>query len=871
MVDFKKLQNNIKLIGTIVNEQEFLREFLLAYGLPKAMFARLQMDNILNFKPLRIANKMYYMLTQRENLYALLDELKEGNLSKIPVRFIFLANSDNILALDTVTEEVLSTSKLDLFKQYDFFLPLGGIEKSRAISNDSVDIKTAEIFAHLYNELLVINCKSGASKESIDLFIVRLLFCFFADSEGIIDRGTLHKLFFTYSNRDGSGLSVLFYEMFNRFKNDSAAVPAYIRHLPVLDFSLFEEELPTINFNSDCRKALLEISELNWSDISPDILGALIQSIVGNNEPESNSNFTSEPNIHNVIGPLFLNQLYECFEKDKSDPKACIKLLERISQIKILDPSCGTGNFLLITYKELRTLEFKIKQHLRRNFKIDGQYPSLDARNLYGIESNSLSCEVAKLGLLFTAYQMDRRFCEKGNDTGDLINGMDQVHISCANALRLNWVDICPNEGEVYVIGNPSYKGAHKQSPEQKKDVEHVFAEFEKMGEVDYAACYFYLAVKYINNSDNAFAFVTTNSLTQGQQVDLLWPKLFKMNVHISFAHTAFKWRNDAINNTAVTVVIIGMRNNSSTEKRVLYTSQYAKKVSWINPYLAPGQLIVKKRSTPISTLPSMIKGNMPYDDNYLLLLPEDAIELEKEYPVARRFLRRVVGSKEFINGIERWCLWIDEDELDSALSIPPIKKRVEDVKQMRLNKKDKNAQKLAEKPYQFREHRCTAMYSLVIPSVSSERRLYIPVGFVGKSTIVTNLAFVIYDCEPWIFAVVSSKMHNLWVRTVCGQLETRIRYSSQLGYNTFPFPTITEEQKQILKECVYMVLAERESASERPLAYMYNPDTMSSGLRHAHSILDKAIENCYRDEPFASDQERLDYLFELYNRLEVK
>jgi len=871
MVDLEKLQNNIKQIGTIVNEQEFLREFLLAYGLPKAMFARLSMDNILNFKPLRIANKMYYTLTQRENLYALLDELKEGNLSKMSVRFIFLVNSDNILALDTDTEEVLSTSKLDLFKQYDFFLPLGGIEKSRAISNDSVDIKTAEIFAHLYNELLVINYESGANKGSIDLFIVRLLFSFFADSEGIIERGTLHKLFYTYSNSDGSGLSALFSEMFIRFKNDTAVVPEYIRRLPVFELSLFYEELPMINFNSDCRKALLEISELNWSDISPDVLGALIQSIVGSDESESNSNFTSEPNIHNVIGPLFLNQLYECFEKDKNNPESCMKLLERISQIKIFDPSCGTGNFLLITYKELRTLEFKINQQLRRDSKIEGRYPSFDARNLYGIESNALSCEVAKLGLLFTVCQMDRRFCEKGNDIGDLLNGMDQGHILCAKASRLNWVDVCPNEGEVYVIGNPSYKGAHKQSTEQKKDVERIFAEFGKMGELDYAACYFYLAVKYISNSNNAFAFVTTNSLTQGQQVALLWPKLFENNVHISFAHKAFKWKNDAINNTAVTVVIIGMRDNSTTEKRVLYTSQYAKKVSWINPYLAPGQLIVRKRPTPISTLPSMIKGNMPYDDNHLLLLPKEAVKLEKEYPVARRFLRRVVGSKEFINGIERWCLWIDEYDLDVALSIPPIKQRVEDVKQMRLSKKDKNAQKLAKKPYQFREHRYTETYSLVIPSVSSERRLYIPVGFVGKKIIVTNLAFVIYDCEPWIFAVVSSKMHNLWVRTVCGQLETRIRYSSQLGYNTFPFPAITEEQQHNLKECVYMVLAERENVSERPLAYMYNPDTMSSGLRHAHSILDKVIEKCYRDEEFTSDQERLDYLFELYNRLEAK
>lgn len=871
-MDYRILQEKLRDISQIVDETEFLKALLLAYKLPKALFARLDIETILDYKPLRITNKMYYLLTKHENLYSELDKLREENFARIPVRFVVIVNETNLLAFDTITEETINTPRLLLYKHYDYFLPLSGVEKSKIVSNTSVDITTASKFAHLYNELLLIN-EHIENRDHINRFILRILFLFFADSENVIKRGTLHKLIFTHSSEDGSSLNQLFNEIFNRIVGNDSHLPDYIKQIPVMNYHLFQSGIVDLNFNKECRKSLLEISELNWSDISPDVLGALIQSIV--NEADSdNNNFTSEPNINKLIGPLFLNELYDNYESNKQDKDELNNLLHRISRIKIFDPSCGTGNFLLVAYRELRTLEFKIKRQLSRITGVDAEIPlaEFDAENLYGIESNRLSCQVAKLGLLFTMCQINRRLFDKKNSFYDLLQIVESNRLVSDNALQVNWEEFCPNNQEVYVIGNPSYKGAHKLNSDQKRDLINVFSQFEKMGEVDYSGAYFYLAAKYIKkNYNSAFAFVTTNSLTQGQQVDLLWPKLFELGVHISFAHSAFKWKNDAINNTAVTVVIIGIRNNGSSNKRIIFSSQHAKKVSWINPYLAPGELIVKKKSKPISQLPKMVKGNMPYDDNHLLLTGKEASDLIKEYPVSRRFLKRVVGSREFINGLERWCLWIDDGELEIALSVPAIKTRIEAVKIMRLNKKDKNAQKLSKRAHQFREHRQTESYSLVIPSVSSERRLYIPVGFINNKVIVTNLAFVIYDCEPWIFAVVSSKMHNLWVRTVCGQLETRIRYSSQLGYNTFPFPNINEDIKKELNECVYMVLAEREKLSEQPLGYMYNPETITEGLIYAHSLLDKVVERCYREEEFLSDQDRLEHLFELYNEMEDK
>jgi len=816
---------------------------------------------------------LYCQFTLKTNLYSEFNRLKTDGLNKIKARFIFLANSDYILAYDSFTEETLSSSRKELFQHFDFFFPLIGIKKVRPTFNETVDMKAAEKFAQLYNQLLVDNKNEEDSNFVIDSFLVRLLFCFFADSVGIIPRGTVHKLLLSFSSESGEDLGILIENMFRAMsEKDRNGIPHYLTQLPVIDIALFSKHVELPQFNKRTRQLILDISKLDWSAVNPDILGSLIQSIVF---PEScsglSNNFTSVPNINKLIGPLFLDELYETYEKAKGNHKDLLNLLGRISKIRIFDPACGTGNFLIVTYKELKILESRIIESITNLTDGKGEIPHcLSLSQFYGIEMNGLACEVAKLGLFFTECQLSRVDTEKPISTKRLLHYLNLKNIIHGNATRISWNKICPKDGnETYIIGNPPYKGARKQSAEQKSDVDFVFRKHDKIKDLDYAACWFYLASDYIENAKNAFAFVTTNSLTQGQQVELLWPKLFEKNVHISFAHTAFKWKNSGKNNTGVTVVIIGIRSNIHPSKKLIFTQTTSSEVPLINPYLTSvSDVIVRGRRKPISNLPNMPKGNMPYDGGHLLLTPSEKTDLVNAYPASERFLKRVMGSKEFIKGIERWCIWINDKDLDEALSIPPIKERVSRVEKVRRDSTDSAANKLAERPHQFRETNVTTSRSLIIPSVSSERREYIPIGFVYNNTIITNLAFAVYDCEPWVFGVIASRMHTVWIRAVCGGLETRIRYSSVLGYNTFPFPDISAEQKKSITKFVRDILAEREKETEKTMAQMYDPDTMSDGLRIAHRILDEAIERCYREDPFLSDQERLEFLFNFYKEL---
>lgn len=426
----------------------------------------------------------------------------------------------------------------------------------------------------------------------------------------------------------------------------------------------------------------------------------------------------------------------------------------------------------------------------------------------------------------------------------------------------------------MFIIGNPSYKGAHTLSAAQQHEVQSALSEeIEngfKAGELDYAAAYFYKATRYIAGTNGGFAFVTTNSLTQGIHVPTLWPMLFSHGISISFAHTSFKWKNEGRNTTAVTVVIIGCRSVDNPHGKTIYDGTLSYDADDISPYLTKGGVIVSKENHgPIcSWMPKMIKGNMPYNTDYLLLGPDDRRTLIETYPTSSRFLRRAVGSEEFVKGKERWCLWIYDEDLQVAMSIPPIADRIESVRMARLASKDKSVKRMASRAHQFREMNMPEKYSLVVPSVTSENRPYLQVGYLGTKYVVTNLAFVIYDADPWVFGLISSKMHNLWVRTICGGLETRIRYSNVLGYNTFPVPKLSEEQKKEISDAALGVIMEREYNSEMTLVELYNEETMPTGLRYAHKLLDDVVEHCYKIDGFYSDQERLDEMFVLYKEL---
>lgn len=862
ITNINKLQQDIRNIGSVSDSKEFFEKFLRAFNIPISTIDRLKSTSSFNVNQgVCIGQQIFFLASESSNLYSDLNILKKNNISKLKTRFAMIVNAEEVLIFDIKTQETLFTTKKDLFTHVEFLFPLIGREKPILEENIAVNIQVSEKFAQLYNECRLNNTQ--VQLNDINELICRTLFYCVIDSMKLLMKGDSSLYIFVQKYTEESGkdfstfLETLDLAIGNEVRNN---LPIHFTQVNFIDSRLFNKSIGNISFTRNMRKLMLEIMSLDWSNVDPEILGALIQSIIVHDEENITGNFTATTNIQKVIGPLFLNNLYLEFEKCKQCKTDCINLLERIKKICIFDTSCGCGNFLLVSYKELNSLLSKIS-----SFAGITDPPLMPITNFFGIESNPFSCDIARMGLLFALLQ------SKEPSLSSIKDNIEVLFNNCiiaANPTRIDWNSVCPGTSETYIIGNPSYKGARKRNNQQNSDMDYVFAGQCNYKNLDYAACWFLLATKYIHMYRGAYAFVTTNSLTQGEQVSLLWPKLYDYGVHIRFGHKAFKWRNDARNTTAVTVVIIGVVNNSDSRRCELYSQTNMSEPSQISPYLTPGATIVQKRKTPISHIPSMIKGNMPYDGGFLLMDGPTKNQLVKSDQRILQYMRRIVGSDEFINGIERWCLWIPDDKAEEALKIPLIKERVELVRDLRLSKLDKNAQKLAAYPYRFREMHETITNSLVIPSVSSENREYIPVGFVDKKTVVTNLAFVIYNCDPWIFGLISSKMHNIWIKAVCGGLETRIRYSNELGYNTFPFPTISDQQKKDIRNCVNQVIAAREEEFDKTYAQMYKKDKMSDNLRFAHSILDLQIDRCYRNEEFLSDDERLDFLFALYEKM---
>lgn len=886
-INYDKIQSSLKSLGRITENEAFLEGFLSAFNFPEATYSRLRRgaSNDLS-QGLRIRGNggLYFLTSTLESLNAEFNTFKKNNdLDRVREQFILIFNETDILAYNSENEDVLETSKEDLYRHIEFFNPLLGIKQKFVPEGpESANRKAVEKFAELYNELRL---RNPSNSDDISPLLCRILFCCFVESIGILTSNGLQYIMDSFTDVSGSDTSKFLNDLFDAIKSDSRdGLPGYFSNVRYIDDRLFLNPLPPLNFSQKARNIILDLLGLDWSSISPDMLGSLIQLITRDEAVHFCGNYTSTTNINKVIGPLFMDELYREFEKIKTNGNACKKLLRHIKSLKVLDPACGTGNFLLVAFRELNKLAGKIRKAIDNtasstsNFFMASQVAEKESgyderlfvpwSNFFGIDNDEFSCTIARLGFLFVVCQEAQGGA--GDIHGTFIDTLDVLfsgNIIVGNATRMNWEEVCGG-GEIYLIGNPPYVGSRRQTPEQKSDLEYVFAGYNSFSNLDYAACWFMIATRYISVNGGRFAFVTTNSLTQGEQVQLLWPKLFEKGVHIRFAHTSFKWENDARNQTAVTVVVIGVVQNTDIQKRELFTKNTVFELRGIGPYLTPNETIVQKRRSPISNLPRMVKGNMPLYWSDFLLTHQEVSELLVLEPRAGKFLKRVMGADEFINGIERWCFWIHDEHLNEANDIPYIADKIKRVRQKRLASKDASARNHAAYPHRFRENRETTSSSLVIPSVSSENRVYIPIGFVDNSVIVTNLAFVIYDCEPWIFGVVASKMHDVWIRTVCGALETRIRYSSQLGYNTFPFPVITMEQKAKITERVFAVIAAREMYPEMTYADWYNPRSIPEELHYAHYLLDTVIDRCYRNEPFVSDLDRLNHLFELYNEL---
>lgn len=857
------IQAKLKTVEGNSDIAEYLNGFFLSYDIPRATLVRLGLGaEIPVDKEFIIGNKMFCTYTKAVNLYAKFDQVQRMTVKNKKYRFVMLINDTEILALDTSSGDWLFSERNDIHSNFEFFLPLAGIERSTITEKKNASVKVGEKFAQFYNETIILN---PGKEDDISIFLVNLVATLFSDSCGILHPGAVHHLIDLYSKKDGSDLEKLLGYVFDAIAGQDN-LPEYILSNRCGTLKGVPQHKKGLKFDAKTRLTLISLCELNWNSIEPEVMGALIQAILNPEDASIAYNYTSTANVYKVIGPLFMDDLFEEYESKKREGTLTAELLEKLESIRVFDPACGTGNFLIICYKEMKKLEALIKDYCIANNAPVSKKEYVSLHNFYGIESNYIATEVCRIGLDFTE--------RKQIDSASLNTELKVQNICNDRALLMDWQAFCPKDSVTYLVGNPPYKGSHSNDPEnqRQREMKAVYSEEiakgVKIGELDYATGYFYKATQYVKGTQNGFAFVTTNSLTQGIHVPTLWPLLFSKGIEISFAYTSFKWKNEGRNTTAVTVVIIGCRSVLSKHPKTIYDKNLSYDADAISPYLTKGGVIVKKENKgPISkALPKMPKGNMPYGKG-LLLDTREKMELVTQYPRAKTYLKRVIGSQEFIHGEERWCLWISDEQLPDAEEIPPIKERIESVRQARLSG-DKSAQKLAMRPHQFRETNMPQNYTLVIPSVSSENRVYMQIGYVSKNIVVTNLAFAIYDAEPWVFGLISSKMHNLWIRTVCGGLETRLRYSNVLGYNTFPVPMLTDEQKQNISEAALGVLVERENNSELSLMEMYNPDTMPEGLKYAHKILDEVVEECYRNEEFLSDQERLDEMFMLYKSL---
>jgi hypothetical protein len=888
-VTLVQIIDSITQLSAAVKPAEFIYDFLTCFGLPKATIARLKGAGGVNLAKKEgctlLKTKVYFeplrpdLRNAATPMQAIEAAQRDPRIAANKPRFLIATDFKTLAAFDTKRKDTVEFPISDLHEHYTFFLPLAGMEKSAVHVEAEADVKAAENMAKLYDLIRADNPpKTREDRHALNVFLTRLLFCYFAEDTGIFPDKSFTGAIESYTQTDGSDLTGFLQQLFLTLNTETETrgkTPKHLDKFPYVNGGLFSDTharqsaVPT--FSAKSRRKLIELGTKSWKEINPDIFGSMFQGVVDDEKrAELGMHYTSVPNIMKVIRPLFLDDLYAEFEKAKGSEAKLDKLLSRIYRLRIFDPACGSGNFLIISYKELRRLEMVIyKELLRLAGGLPYSFSGIQVSQFYGIELDDFAHEVAILALWLAEHQMNIEFAAAFEKTPASLPLKDGAKIFRDNALRHEWKAVCPNEAghEIVVLGNPPYCGARKQTAEQKADVVCVAGNLGGHKNLDYIACFFLKAAAYVRQTNAAVAFVATNSICQGEQVALLWPHVLN-DLEFHFAYQAFKWANSAKANAGVTCVIIGLRQRRSQPKR-LFGSTVVRSVENINPYLVAGRnVFVHKRRRSISKLPQCDFGSMPNDGGHLLLKPHELEELRRIQPAALRFVKSFMGTDEFIDGRRRWCVWIEKDSVSDALELSEIRDRVNRVRAYRLKSERLATKNLADEAAHFAEIRHKGSDAIFVPSVSSERREYIPSGLVNEDTIVSNLAFSIPGGSPWVFSVLSSKMHMVWSRAVAGGLETRVRYSSSICYNNFPLPELSLAKRESISHRAEAVLLAREHYPEKTIAWLYDPETMPADLLTAHRALDEAVEQCYRTKPFTSDEERLEYLFALYEQM---
>lgn len=801
--------------------------------------------------------------------------LKEHELPK----YILVSDFERFKLYDLDTGVKHEFQLRELSAHVHLFGFMAGYQKRTYKDEDPVNIEAAERMGRLHDTLE----ESGYDGHALEVYLVRVLFCLFAEDTGIFERTQFQELVDTYTKPDGSDLALQLAQLFQtlntpkdkRLKNLDETLAAF----PYVNGKLFEENLPLAAFDSKMRESLLLCCALDWSKISPAIFGSMFQAVMNPKERRNlGAHYTSEKNIQKVIKPLFLDDLYTEFEKAKGNRARLNELHRKISTLHFLDPACGCGNFLIISYRELRELELQILRELNK-----GGQGFLDVREIMrvnvdqfaGIEYDEFPARIAEVAMWLIDHQMNLKVSDEFGQYFVRLPLSKAAKIVHGNALRVDWADIVPKAELSYILGNPPFIGKSLQNEVQKADMETIFAQVAGAGVLDYVAAWYLKAARYIQDTAVRCAFVSTNSIAQGEQVGILWSEMFnRYKVKIQFAHRTFSWSNEARGNAAVHVVIVGFGLEDISNKRIFdYTDikgePQEKKVKNINPYLVEGNdSTIPSRKEPICNVSKIVYGSMANDGGNLILSEESQRELLAKEPEAEKFIRLFLGSEEFINNIKRYCLWLKNIKPEELRSLPLVKNRVEAVKLHRSNSTRLTTQKLAAFPHLFGEIRQSESNYLLIPGVSSENRKYIPVGFMPPEVIASDLARMVPNATLFLFGVITSQMHMTWVKYVCGRLKSDFRYSNSIVYNNYPFPlNPTDPQKQKVEEAAQTVLDTRTKYPSSSLADLYDPVTMPPDLVKAHQALDKAVDLCYRPQAFGSELARIEYLFGLYEQ----
>ena len=895
------------------NAAEFPYAFLEAFGRKPTEIKRLRSGNtnksdlggVLQRNHIHIATAAPGEVTQ--TLTALRDS---PATAKAKAKFILATDGDMLEAQDLASGDILSCPYPEFAEKFGFFLPLAGITTIPQLRESSFDIRATRLFNKLYLELLQDNpdWDTAARRADMNHFMARLIFCFYAEDTSIFHpsypfTGTVEKM----SERDSSNTHEVIAELFRAMntrkeEHEAEGIKSWARPFPYVNGGLFGGSLDVPRFNKSARNYLIHIGGLNWTKITPDIFGSMIQAVADDEERGAlGMHYTSVPNILKVLNPLFLDDLRNHLEEAGDNKVKLLNLRKRMAKIRVFDPACGSGNFLVIAYKEMRKIEAEINQ---RRDEAD-RASDIPLTNFRGIELRDFPAEIARLALIIAEFQSDVLYRGQKLALAEFLPLDAQNWIVQGNALRLDWLTVCEptgkgggkifaddlygapldqakidfeNEGgETYICGNPPYLGSTWQDKEQKADLERIFGHRTKTWKsLDYVAGWFMKAADYGMHTPTVSAFVSTNSICQGQQVPILWPLIFDTGHEIAFAHTSLKWANLASHNAGVTVVIVGISNDLGKERSLYSVDESGrtilKQVASINAYLVAGSFVyVERFNTPINQLPKMNFGNKPVDGGHLLLSRQEMLELDLSEELRDRIIRRNLGGAEFIRGVERYCLWIADEDLEDALAVPAVRERIDAVRELRLASPDSGANSMASRAHQMREMQIGRDHTIVAAAISSENRPYLPCGLIDNRTTINNKNYALYDAPLWNMALIASRLHWVWIGTVCVRMRTDFSYSNTLGWNTFPVPPLTEKNKADLTRCAENILLAREAHFPATIADLYDPDAMPENLRAAHDANDEVLERIYIGRRFKNDTERLEKLFELYTKMTGK